>query len=120
MTRPTLLQVATFAIALVFAAHGVLRLLHPEFNILRFAVLGWPAWSVWAVSIAEISGAILLVRTASFPLGAVVLAIVSGAFLLTYARIGSPEAGVGSAGLLSALLGLAFLRRARRRAPGSR
>jgi uncharacterized membrane protein YphA (DoxX/SURF4 family) len=117
MTRPSLLQLATFAIALVFAAHGALRLSHPEFNILRFAVLGWPPWSVWAVSTAEIAGAILLLRTASFPVGAVVLAVVSGAFLLTYARIGSPEAGVGSAGMLAALAGLALLRRARRRTP---
>lgn len=115
MIHPALTQLATFAIALIFAAHGALRLSHPEFNILRFAVLGWPPWSVWAVSIAEIAGAILLLRAGSFHVGAAVLAMVSGAFLLTYAHIGVPEAGAGSAGMLVALAGLALLRRPRRR-----
>jgi uncharacterized membrane protein YphA (DoxX/SURF4 family) len=114
MILPALLQVATFAIALIFAAHGALRLSHPEFNVLRFAVLGWPPWSVWAISVAEIAGALLLLRAAWFHVGAAVLAVVSGAFLLTYARIGVPEAGAGSAGMLVALAGLVLMRRARR------
>jgi len=70
MIRARPLQVATIVIAAIFAARAALRLTHPEFNILRFAVLGWPAWSLWAVSLAELAGAVLLVRSATFRLGA--------------------------------------------------
>lgn len=113
MIRVPPLQAATIVIAAIFAARAVLRLTHPEFNILRFAVLGWPAWSLWAVSLAELAGAVLLVRSATFRVGALLLAAVAAAFLVTYFRIGAPEAGLGSAGLLGALLGVAILRRHR-------
>ncbi|MFU8894788.1 MAG: hypothetical protein ACNA8J_00225 [Gammaproteobacteria bacterium] len=104
------LQIAVLAIASVFVARALLRLWHPEFNILRFAVLGWAPWTVWAISAAELLGAVLLLKTPTFRLGVAVLAAVSGAFLVTYARIGVPEAGLGSAGLLAALGGLYLLR----------
>lgn len=117
MIRVPPLQVATIVIAAIFAARAALRLSHPEFNILRFAVLGWPAWSLWAVSCAELAGAVMLVRDKSFRYGALLLAAVAVAFLVTYLRIGVPEAGLGSAGLLAALLGVAMLRRHRAAAP---
>jgi hypothetical protein len=113
MIRVPPLQAATFVVAAIFAARAALRLTHPEFNILRFAVLGWPAWSLWAVSLAELAGAVLLVRGETFRFGALLLAAVAAAFLVTYFRIGVPEAGLGSAGLLAALLGVAMLRRHR-------
>jgi hypothetical protein len=105
------LQLATLVIASIFAARALLRLLHPEFNILRFAVLGWPPWTLWVISAAELAGALLLLSAATFRIGALALATVAGAFVLTYARLGVPEAGLGSAGLLAALAGLAWLRR---------
>lgn len=111
MIRVPPLQAATIVIAAIFAARAVLRLTHPEFNILRFAVIGWPAWSLWAVSLAELAGAVLLVRSETFRVGALLLAAVAVSFLVTYLRIGVPEAGLGSAGLLAALLGVAMLRR---------
>lgn len=103
------LHAAVLAIASIFVARALLRLWHPEFNILRFAVLGWAPWAVWAISAAELSGALLLLRTSTFRLGLAVLAVVSGAFLVTYARLGVPAAGLGSAGLLAALGGLYLL-----------
>jgi hypothetical protein len=105
------LQVATLAIASVFVARAAVRMVQPEFNILRFAVLGWPPWTVWAVSAAELAGAALLLWGATFRAGALLLAIVAAAFLVTYARIGVPAAGLGSGGLLIALAGLVMLRR---------
>lgn len=111
MIRVPPLQLATVVIASIFAARALLRLLHPEFNILRFAVLGWPPWTLWAVSATELVGALLLLSAATFRIGALALATVAGAFLLTYARLGVPEAGLGSAGMLMALAGLAWLRR---------
>jgi hypothetical protein len=105
------LHLATLAIAAIFIARAVLRLLHPEFNILRFAVLGWSPWMLWAVSAAELAGAALLLRPDSLRLGAALLALVAGAFLWTYVRIGVPEAGIGSAGMLAALAGLVLLHR---------
>jgi uncharacterized membrane protein YphA (DoxX/SURF4 family) len=109
--RITPLQVATLAIASVFVARAAVRMVQPEFNILRFAVLGWPPWMVWAISAAELVGAALLLWGATFRVGALLLAVVAAAFLVTYARIGVPEAGLGSGGLLIALAGLALLRR---------
>jgi hypothetical protein len=111
MMRLRPLQIATLAIASIFVARAALRLLQPEFNILRFAVLGWPPWAVWVVSAAEIFGAALLLRANSFRFGALLLALVAAAFLLAYVRIGVPEAGMGSAGMLIALAGLTLLRR---------
>ena len=113
MIRISPLQVAALAIASVFVAQAALRLVQPEFNVLRFAVLGWPPWAVWAVSAAELIGAGLLVRADSFRLGALVLAAVAAAFVFAYARAGAPEAGLGWGGLLVALIGLAWLRRRR-------
>lgn len=104
------LTLATLAVASVFVARAVLRLVHPEFNVLRFAVLGWPPWAVWAVSAAELAGAALLAGAASFRAGAALLGLVAAAFVWTYARLGVPEAGLGSAGLLAALIGLALWR----------
>jgi hypothetical protein len=106
-------QVAALAIASVFVAQAALRLVQPELNILRFAVLGWPPWAVWAVSAAELVGAALLVRAGSFRFGALVLGAVAGAFVFVYARAGAPEAGLGWGGLLLALTGLAWWRRRR-------
>ena len=113
MIRISPQQFAALAIASVFVAQAVLRLVQPEFNVLRFAVLGWPPWAVWAVSAAELVGAALLVRGDSFRLGALVLAAVAGAFVFAYARAGAPEAGLGWGGLLVALIGLAWWRRRR-------
>ena len=110
MIRVPPLQAATIVVAAIFAARAALRLTHPEFNILRFAVLGWPAWSLWVVSLVELAGAILLVSGETFRFGALLLAGVAIAFLVTYLRIGVPEAGLGSAGLLAALLGVTVLR----------
>jgi hypothetical protein len=111
------LQLASLAIAAMFVARALLRLAQPEFNILRFAVLGWPPWAVWAVSGAELAGALLLIRTPTRYLGAALLALVAGAFLLTYVRLGVPEAGLGAAGLLVALAGLLLLQRWERLQP---
>lgn len=106
------LRFATLLVASIFVARAALRLIHPEFNVLRFAVLGWPPWSVWVVSAAELAGAALLAGAASFRVGAATLGLVAGAFVWTYARLGVPEAGLGSAGLLAALIGLALWRAA--------
>jgi hypothetical protein len=111
VTRLTAVQFATVAVALGFVAQAALRLAQPEFNILRFAVLGWPPWSVWAVSAAELFGAAMLLRAGSFQFGALLLAIVAASFVWTYARIGVPEAGMGWGGMLVALAGLVLLRR---------
>lgn len=109
MIRIAPLQLAALAIAAIFVARAVLRLLHPEFNILRFAVMGWSPWMLWAVSAAELAGAALLLRPESLRLGAALLAVVAGAFLWTYVRLGVPEAGFGAAGMLAALAGLVLL-----------
>lgn len=111
MMRWRPLQIATLAVAAIFVARAALRLAQPEFNVLRFAVLGWPPWAVWAVSAAELAGAALLLWAATFRLGALLLASVAGAFLLAYVRAGVPEAGMGAGGLLVALAGLVLLRR---------
>jgi hypothetical protein len=111
MSRFTFVQAATIAVALVFVAQAALRLAQPEFNILRFAVLGWPPWSVWAVSAAELFGAAMLLRAGSFQFGALLLAVVAVSFLWTYAALGVPEAGMGWGGMLVALAGLTLLRR---------
>jgi hypothetical protein len=111
MIRVSPWQLAALAIASVFVARAVLRLVQPEFNILRFAVLGWPPWAVWVVSAAELGGAALLLRVAMFRLGALILAVVATAFLFAYLRAGYPMAGLGSAGMLIALGGLALLAR---------
>lgn len=113
MIRIPPLYFATLVVASIFVARAALRLVQPEFNILRFAVLGWPPWAVWAVSAAEILGAVLLLRDQTFRAGAVLLALVAAAFLWTYAAIDVPAAGLGSAGMLAALIGLALLRRSR-------
>jgi hypothetical protein len=105
------LQVAVIVIAAIFVARAALRLAQPEFNILRFAVLGWPPWSMWAISVAELIGAALLFHVATFRYGVLVLATVSLLFLATYMRIGVPEAGMASAGMLVALAGVALWRR---------
>jgi hypothetical protein len=110
MIRVSPLQLATLAIAAVFVARALMRMLQPEFNVLRFAVIGWPPWSVWAVSFAEVVGAALLLQAVTFRIGALLLAAVAGAFLLTYLRIGVPAAGLGSGGMLLALIGLVLLR----------
>ena len=104
------LRFATLLLASIFVARAALRLAQPEFNVLRFAVLGWPPWAVWVVSVAELAGAALLLHVASFRIGASVLALVCIAFSWTYASIGVPEAGLGSAGLLAAIIGLVLLR----------
>ena len=65
---------------------------------------------MWAVSAAELAGAALLAGAASFRAGAALLGLVAAAFVWTYARLGVPEAGLGSAGLLAALIGLALWR----------
>jgi hypothetical protein len=104
------LQFATLLLASIFVARAALRLAQPEFNVLRFAVLGWPPWAVWVVSAAELAGAALLLHASSFRLGASVLALVCIAFVWVYASIGVPEAGLGSAGLMAAIIGLLMLR----------
>jgi len=107
------LYFATMLVASIFVARAALRLLQPEFNILRFAVLGWPPWAVWMVSAAEILGAVLLLGNKTFGAGAALLVLVSAAFLWAYAGVGVPAAGLGSAGMLAALVGLAVLRHGR-------
>jgi hypothetical protein len=109
------MQFAVLVVAALVVARGALRLVQLEFNILRFAVLGWPPWAVWAVSAAEILGALLLLYKSSFLAGACLLAATAGGFVLTYLWLGAPEASWGPAGVLAALLGLALLR-ARERA----
>lgn len=111
MIRLAPLQWATLAIAAAFTARAVLRLLQLEFNVLHFAVLGWPPWSVWAVSAAELAGVALLLSSRSFAVGAAILAVSAGAFVVTYAQAGAPEDGLGAAGLVLALAVLAATRR---------
>jgi hypothetical protein len=113
VSRLSATQMATLVVASIFAARAVLRFAQLEFNILRFAVLGLPSWAVWGVSVAELAGAVLLVRRASFPAGVMVLAAVAVLFLLAYVRVGVPAAGMDSAGLLIALGGLVLLHRRR-------
>lgn len=110
MIRLAPLQWATLAIAAAFTARAVLRLLQLEFNVLHFAVLGWPPWSVWAVSVAELVGVALLLSARSFLAGAAILAISAGAFVVTYAYAGAPQAGGGAAGLVLVLAVLAATR----------
>jgi hypothetical protein len=114
MSRIPMLQLATIVVASIFAARAALRLAQVEFNVLHFAVLGWPAWSVWVISAAEIGGALLLLRRATFPLGAALLGFAAGAFVFAYLRAGAPVEALGPGGLLLALAGIAFLRRPHR------
>ena len=58
------LQLATLAIASVFVARAAVRMVQPEFNILRFAVLGWPPWTVWGGSAAGLGSGGLLIALA--------------------------------------------------------
>lgn len=112
MIRIPLHYFATLLVAAVFAARALLRLAQPEFHVLHFAVLGWPAWAVWGTSGAELAGALLLLRRDTFPVGAVLLVLLCAAFAWAYASAGAPEAGLGSLGLLAALVGLLLRRRA--------
>jgi hypothetical protein len=108
------LQVALIFLASIFAARAVLRLAQFEFNVLHFAVLGWPAWAVWAFSIAELAGALLLLRRATLSFGALMLGLVATAFAVAYLRAEAPVEALGPGGLLLALAGIAFLRRPQR------
>lgn len=110
MIRIPLLHLATLLLASVFVAQAVLRLVQLEFNILRFAVLGWPAWAVWAVSAAELLGAAALLYRPSFAPGAALLALVCIAFAWTYASLGVPEAATQPLALVAAIIGLTILR----------
>lgn len=114
MIRIAPLQLAIILLASVFAARAVLRLAQLGFYVLHFAVLGWPAWAVWAFSIAELAGALLLLRRATFASGALMLGLVAGAFVFAYLRAGAPLEALGPGGLLLALAGIAFLRRPQR------
>ena len=114
MNRIPMLQVAAVVVASIFAARAALRLAQPEFNVLHFAVLGWPAWAVWLISAAELAGALLLLRRKTFPAGAALLGLVAGAFTFAYLRAGAPLEALGPGGLLLALAGIAFLRRQHR------
>lgn len=111
MIRIPPLQFALVLLASIFAARAALRLVQQEFYVLHFAVLGWPAWAVVATSLAELAGALLLLRRVTFPFGAVLLGGVAGAFVFAYLRAGAPVEALGPGGLLLALAGLAFLRR---------
>jgi hypothetical protein len=114
MIRIPALQLAAVVVASIFAARAVLRLARLEFYVLHFAVLGWPAWAVWALSAAELAGALLLLRRATFLPGAALLALAAGSFVFAYLRAGAPMEALGPGGLLLALAGLAFLRRPHR------
>lgn len=111
MMRLPPLWVVTAIFASIFAARAALRLVHHEFYVLQFAVLAWPAWMVWSFSVAELAGALLLLRRATFRWGALVLGLVAGAFTIAYLRTGAPLEALGPGGLLLGLAGLAFLRR---------
>lgn len=117
MSRIPLHYFATLLIASIFAARALLRLAQPEFNVLHFAVLGWPPWTVWGSSALELVGALLLLRRDTFPVGAALLAAISVAFAWAYASAGTPAAGLGSVGLLVALVGLMLRRRTVTRFP---
>ena len=110
MIRLPAAQWATLALAAAFAARALLRMFQVDFYVLHFAVLGWPPWTVWAISIAELAGAVLLLRPSTFFPGAVVLAGVTGAFVAAYARADAPAAGLDMAWFMIALLILAALR----------
>ena len=114
MIRIPLLPFAIILLASIFAARAALRLVQHEFYVLHFAVLGWPAWAVWVVSIAELAGALLLLQRATFPFGAILLGLVAAAFTTAYLLAGAPVEALGPGGLLLALAGIAFLRRPRR------
>ena len=116
MIRIRPLSLAIIMLASVFAARAALRLGQQEFYVLHFAVLGWPAWAVVALSIAELAGALLLLQRSTFPAGAVLLGLVAGSFTLAYLQAGAPVEALGPGGLLLALAGIAFLRRSRRSA----
>ncbi|NHA13862.1 hypothetical protein [Thioalkalivibrio sp. XN279] len=111
MIRIAPLPLAIIMLASIFAARAALRLAQAEFYVLHFAVLGWPAWAVWAVSIAELAGALLLLQRATFPAGAILLGLVAGSFTFAYLQAGAPVEALGPGGLLLALGGIAFLRR---------
>ncbi len=114
MIRIPPLQLAIVMLASIFAARAALRLAQQGFYVLHFAVLGWPAWAVWVVSIAELAGALLLLQRTTFPVGAVLLGVVAGVFTAAYLAAGAPLEALGPGGLLLALAGIAFLRRPRR------
>ena len=116
MIRIAPLQLAIIMLASVFAARAALRLAQLEFYMLHFAVLGWPAWAVWAISVSELAGALLLLQRATFPFGAVLLGLAAGSFTLAYLQAGAPVEALGPGGLLLALAGIAFLRRSQRSA----
>ncbi|NGX17256.1 hypothetical protein [Wenzhouxiangella sp. XN24] len=110
MIRLPAVQWATLALAAAFAARALLRVFQADFHVLHFAVLGWPPWAVWAISLAELGGAVLLLRPATFFPGAVVLAGVTGAFVAVYVRADAPAAGLDMAWFMIALFILAALR----------
>lgn len=111
MKRFPLVQAAIIVVASIFAARALLRLVRIEFNVLHFAVLGWPAWAVWVISAAELAGALLLLRRSTFGPGAALLGLAAGAFVYAYLRAGAPVEALGPGGLLLALVGIAVLRR---------
>lgn len=113
MKRFPLVQVAIVVVASIFAARALLRLARIEFNVLHFAVLGWPAWAVWVISAAELAGALLLLRRTTFAPGAALLGLAAGAFVFAYLRAGAPVEALGPGGLLLALAGITLLRRPR-------
>lgn len=103
--------VAAAALALVFSVDGALRLARLEFHVLRFAVWGYPPWTVWAVSLAQIGGAFLLLWPRTFAVGAWLLALVSAGFVLTHLVHADGAVILVPVAMLGGVAGLAAMRR---------
>lgn len=111
MRRDVVLLAATVAIALVFSVDGALRLARLEFHVLRFAVWGYPPWTVWAVSLAEIAGAFLLLWPGTFGAGVALLGSVAAGFAGTHIVHGDGAVVAVPLAMLAGVAGLALLAR---------
>ncbi|MEJ2513748.1 MAG: DoxX family protein [Gammaproteobacteria bacterium] len=111
MNRSAAAHAATLALATVFAADGLLRLTRLEFHILQFAVWGYPAWMVWAVSVGQVVGAALLLWRRTFPAGVALLGLISFGFVVTHVMSGDGWVVIFPVAMLAGLAGLAVLRR---------
>lgn len=111
MNRGTVFLAATALVALVFSAEAALRLARLEFYVLRFAVLGYPPWMVWAVSLAQMAGAAMLLWPGTFRAGVSILGVVSAGFLVTHLANGDGGAVWAPLAMLCGLAGLVVMRR---------
>jgi hypothetical protein len=110
MNRILAAQLATLVLAIVFAGRAAWRVGTLEFSVLQFAVLGLPPWAVWAVSAAELGGALLVLWRRTFFPGVLLLLLAAGLLAAAYFAAGFTTALPVPAGLAAMAVGVALLR----------